>query len=122
MFVIDDDNAAKDTTTNTQHKLITKEKERQYYTENLNRMCRMLFYDCGCWHVCLELVSANPFLNYQQYPQLSPCMNNCPHCDHTFLQYVKKVSKNGLQCFLASTLMSTHKKNIYSTNDSKRIT
>ena len=110
MFLTDKDNTGNNTTTSNHHNLMTKEKERQYYTENLNRMCRMLFCDCGCWHVCLELVSANPFSNDQLYHQLSPCMNSCPHCDQTRLQYVKKVSKRGLQCFLASTLMSTHDK------------
>lgn len=111
MYIIDNNSTSStDNSSESQNSIMTKDNQRQYYTENLNRMCRMLFCDCGCWHVCLELVSANPFSHYQQLHQISPCMNKCPYCDKTQQQYVKKVSKSGLQTFLATTLMCTHDK------------
>ena len=86
MFVIDTNKQGNNATSNSQNNLMTKESERQYYTENLDQMCRMLFCaDCGCWHVCLELVLSNPFSNYQKQYQIPPYMNSCPHV--TILSY-----------------------------------
>lgn len=94
--------------TQSHNNILTVEKERQYYIENLNKMCRMVFCEFGCWHACLEFVSSNPFqFEYERDP-ITPCGSQCPFCDKSRNQYIKPINKQGMQSFLASTLMSNH--------------
>ena len=110
LYVIDNENS-NNVNHNPDAELMTKKEERQYYIDNLNRMCCMLFCDCGCWHICLELVSANPFTTMHQSHRIPTCGQNCPHCDKTRLQYIKPINKAGMQTFLATTLLCNHDKN-----------
>ena len=64
----------------------------------------------SCLLSVYQLLSSNPFTNFSQSQSIPPCGHNCPHCDNTHLQFVKPVNKNGVQLFLASTLMSAHDK------------
>ena len=84
------------------------EEEQKYYINNLNKVCRILFCNFGCWHACLENVSSNPFTSAYCQHVILPCQNHCPYYDNSRLKYIKPANKRGLQSFLASMLMSNH--------------
>ena len=94
--------------TNDKQRFITVEEERKYYIDNLNKLCRMLFCNYGCWHACLESISSNPFTKSNQRLVIPPCINHCPYCMKSLSKFIKPVSKSGLQSFLVSTQMSNH--------------
>ena len=111
MYIIETEGNDTTTINNNKNDLMTKQEERKYYTNNLNKLLRLMLCEYGCWHANLEILSSNPYTSFSQSQFIPPCGHNCPHCDHTRSQFIKRVNKSGLQSFLASTLMSSHEKN-----------
>ena len=91
---------------------MSSDEERKYYIDNLNKLCRMIFCEYGCWHVCLETISSNPFHTFNNIQINTPCLSQCPYCDKSRNHYIKAVCKQGLQSFLACTLMSNQEEPI----------
>ena len=65
--------------TDTEH-IISIENEQSVAIICLNILCQVMFLEYGCWHVCLELHSSNPFMR-NAYDNIEPCLSKCPHCD-----------------------------------------
>ena len=68
----------------------------------------MIFCKFGCWYACLEYVSSNPFQFQYEINPIAPYGSQCPFCDKSRLQFIKPINKQGVQSFLASTLMSNN--------------
>ena len=98
MFVIDSSDE------NNEERVMSVEEERKLSARCLNNLCQIMFLEYGCWHLCFELHSSNPFVRHPNY-NLESCGSNCPHCNGTIRALVKTISRKGIEKFLSNVFI-----------------
>ena len=106
LYVIDEQTSSSTLTNQSINSCMSINDERKYFINNLNKMCRMMFCNYGCWHACFEFISANPFIPINTQPTIPPCLTSCPFCNKSCLNYIKPVNKKRLSVHLFSSLNS----------------
>ena len=61
------------------NKIFSKAEYREMQVFQLNRVCRMIFLNQGCWHHILEVESSNNTIDSESSIPI-PCGNRCPFC------------------------------------------
>ena len=80
--------------------VLNADEERKMGVDNVNGLCQLLFLNFGCWHSYLECYLSNMSPNLYLY-HYNLCGNFCPSCNGIQESMIKRVSRVGLQNFLA---------------------
>ena len=101
-------------------RFMSVEDKQQASMIRLNNLCQIMFLEYGYWHLCLEFHSSNPFISNTHF-NVDNCKTNCPHCDGSIKNLVKKISRRGIEVFLSNIFIENNNGSITALQLAKKL-